>query len=85
MEAKNDNYDNEYARSAESVYNDASASSPLEEKAKDDKVLGSAKVSRFLSRSVREGSWLNWGLVILIGAALFAIYKIMSVILYFVR
>ena len=60
--------------------------SPLESGAADspNKVLGSERIGRFLGSSVRQGSWLNWGLVLLIGFALFAIYKIMSVILFFV-
>lgn len=87
MEPNLENHEMEQGRQAASADMDGSTvESPLEEpKEKENTVLGSVKLARLLGTSVREGSWLNWGLVILIGAALFAIYRFMSVILYFVH
>ena len=85
MEPNQDNYQNTSGRQSGEDASGTAAESPLEGQKKENTVLGSVRLARLLGTSVREGSWLNWGLVILIGAALFAIYKFMAVVLYFVR
>jgi len=56
-----------------------------EPKEEEQKILGSRKLYDFFGNKVREGSWMSWGLLLLLAFALYAITRIVVVILYFTR